>query len=321
MNGYITHDAKWFDSTLAFFINQLNKLDPKLHEPLSSVSWGRDIQLRSDVSFANEASSFIRTNISGGGTQSAQGKAWISPNTTDLPTVDLDGELVSTPVRLLGRTLSYSSVELERSQLVGMNLDVQKYNALNTLYQLDIDECVYIGDDDFSFFGLVNNTAVTSTTVPADGTGSSALWSAKTAELMVRDVTDAEVDLWNSTGNNVVAEKCLLPPVQFARLNSTQMSGIDKSALNYLKENSLCMAVNGKPLDVQPCKWLTGRGAGSTGRMVLYSNNENYVRFPLVPIRRETPYYQGIMFLAPYIWMLGQVEFVELTTVRYEDGI
>jgi hypothetical protein len=79
--------------------------------------------------------------------------------------------------------------------------------------------------------------------------------------------------------------------------------------------------INGKPLNIQPLKWLTGRGVGPTDRMVAYTNAEDRVRFPMVPVRRETPYYQGIRFIAPYIWAFGAVEFVYPETVLYRDGI
>jgi hypothetical protein len=55
--------------------------------------------------------------------------------------------------------------------------------------------------------------------------------------------------------------------------------------------------------------------------MVAYTNNEDRVRFPMVPIRRETPYYLGIKFNAPYIWAFGEVEFPYSETVIYRDGI
>jgi hypothetical protein len=41
----------------------------------------------------------------------------------------------------------------------------------------------------------------------------------------------------------------------------------------------------------------------------------------MVPIRRETAYYHGIRYTAPYIWAMGQIEFVYPETVQYADGI
>lgn len=83
----------FFDSTLAYYINQLDVMDPRLYEPLFNTTWGRDINLRSGITMAAESTSFMRSNIGGIGTQSATGKPWISPNTTTLPGVSIDGVL------------------------------------------------------------------------------------------------------------------------------------------------------------------------------------------------------------------------------------
>ena len=56
-------------------------------------------------------------------------------------------------------------------------------------------------------------------------------------------------------------------------------------------------------------------------RMVAYNDSELYVRYPLAPIVRQTPYYQGITFAAPYVAALGAVEFVYPETAIYQDGL
>jgi hypothetical protein len=55
--------------------------------------------------------------------------------------------------------------------------------------------------------------------------------------------------------------------------------------------------------------------------MVAYNDSELYVRYPLAPIVRQTPYYQGITFAAPYVAALGAVEFVYPETAIYQDGL
>ncbi len=313
---------KTFDSTLAYFVNQLDNLDKKLYEPLYSVTWGRDIKLRTGITMANESTSFIRSNIGAIGTQSASGKPWISPNTTTLPGVSINGERVTLPLRLLGQEVSYTSVELERSQLIGQPIDAQKFNALNVLYQMNTDEMVYIGDTAVGAEGLLNSTLVTAASVTADGSGSSTLWSTKTPDQILRDVNDMITAAWQASGFAVCPDKLLLPPAQYANIASHKISTAGNvSILTFLEDNSISLRVNGRKLDIQPVKWLTGRGTAGADRMVCYTNDEDRVRFPMVPIRRETPYYLGIKFNAPYIWAFGEVEFVYPETVIYRDGI
>lgn len=312
---------KTFDSILAYYVNQLDNLDKKLYEPLFSVTWGRDIKLRSGITMANESTSFIRSTIGAIGTQNATGKPWISPNTTTLPGVSVNGERVVLPLRLLGQEVSYSSVELERSQLLGQPIDAQKFNALNTIYQMATDEMIYVGDSAVGAEGLVNSTLVTSGSVPS-GTGGSPLWVNKTPDEILKDVNDMVTAAWQASGFSVCPDKLLLPPAQFAYISSQKISTAGNvSILTFLEDNSISLRVNGRKLDIQPLKWLTGRGAAGTDRMVAYTNDEERVRFPMVPIRRETPYYLGIKFNAPYIWAFGEVEFVYPETAVYRDGI
>ena len=313
---------KTFDSTLAFYVNQLDNLDKTLHEPLYNVSWGRDIKLRSGITMANESTSFIRNTIGAIGTQNAGGLPWISPNTTTLPGLSVDGERITLPLRLLGQEISYTSVELERSQLLGQPIDSQKMTALNTIYQMATDQMVYIGDSAVGATGLVNNSAVSAAGVTADGTGASPLWSTKTPDQILRDVNAMIEAAWAATGYAVCPDELRVPPAQLASIASRKVSDAgNMSILQYLEENSISLRVNGRKLNIQPLKWLTGRGAAGADRMMCYTNAENFVRFPMVPIRRETPYYLGIKFNAPYIWAFGETEVVYAETMLYRDGI
>lgn len=314
------------DSALAFYVNQLENLDKRLYLPLTSISWGRDIQLRPGISMSEESTSFIQSAFAAGGTLSnADGGGampFISSASDAIPGVSVDGDKLVKPLRLLAREISFTSVELERSQLTGQPIDAQKTNALNTLYQMNTDQMVYIGASAVSATGLLNNASVTHGSVAATGTGSSTLWSNKTADEILADVNALLESTWQSSAFAVCPGKLLLPPVQFSYITQQKVSDAgNMSILKYLKENSIALEINGKPLDIQPVKWLTGRGASGADRMVAYTNEEMYVRFPMVPIRRETAYYHGIRFVAPYIWAFGEVEFVYPETVQYADGI
>jgi hypothetical protein len=311
---------KTFDSTLAYYVNQLDNMDKRLHEPLVSTTWGRDIKLRSGITMANESTSFMRSTFGSLGSQTASGKAWISPNTTALQGISIDGERIVLPLRLAGREISYTSVELERSQLLGQPIDSAKFSALNTLYQMETDEMVYIGDVDTGSKGLLNSTLVGAAAVAA-GVGG-VTWALKTPDEILKDVNDMIQAAWLASGYAVCPDKLLLPPAKFAYIASQKISSAGNvSILTFLEDNSISLRVNGRKLDIQPLKWLSGRGASATDRMVAYTNNEERVRFPMVPVRREIPYYLGIKFNAPYIWAFGEVEFLYPETLAYRDGI
>lgn len=321
-NGFKTKD-----SALAFYVNQLENLDKRLYMPLTSVSWGRDIKLRGGITMSNESTSFIQSAFAAGGSlaqgsgSNGGGMPWISPETTAIPGVSIDGTKQTTPLRLLAREISFTSVELERSQLLGQPIDAQKTDALNILYQMNTDQMVYIGSSDVGAVGLLNSSLVTAGAV-VNGASGSPLWVNKTPDEILADVNTLLESTWSASAFAVCPGKLLLPPAQFSFITQQKVSSAGNvSILTYLKQNSISLQINGQELDIQPVKWLTGRGAGSTDRMVAYTNSEDRVRFPMVPIRRETAYYQGIRFVAPYLWAFGEVEFVYPETLQYADGI
>jgi hypothetical protein len=314
------------DSNLAYFVNQLENLDKRLYEPLTSVSWGRDIKLRPGITMSDESTSFIQSSFAAAGSLASASAAggnmpWISAETNDIPGVSVNGQKLTAPLRLLARELSYTSVELDRSQRTQQPIDVQKMNAMNTLYNMNTDQMVYIGSSDVGATGLLNNASVTEYVV-ANGISGSPLWVNKTADEILADVNTLLTNVWAATAYAACPSELLLPPAQFAYISSQKVSSAGNvSILKFLKENTISLNVNGKELNINPVKWLPGLGSGGTNRMMAYTNAEDKVRFPMVPIRRETAYYQGIRFIAPYIWAFGQVEFVYPETVQYADGI
>lgn len=315
------------DSALSYYVNQLDNLDKRLYEPLVSVSWGRDIKLRSGITMANESTSFIRSAFAAAGSlanSSGNGGGnmpWISAETTAIPGVSINGERVVLPLRLLAREVSYTSPELERSNLLGQPIDAQKIDALNILYQMNTDQMVYIGSSEVGATGLLNSPLVTAAAV-ANGIAGTPAWTTKTPVEILADVNTLLTNTWSSSALAICPDKLLLPPTNFSYIASTLISSAgNMSILEFIKKNSIALTINGRPLDIQPVKWLTGRGDSATNRMAAYTNDESRVRFPMVPIRRETPYYQGIRFTAPYLWAFGEVEFVYPETARYADGI
>jgi hypothetical protein len=327
MKRPVHRQVKTKDSTLAYFINQLENFDPTLHEPLVSVSWGRDIKLRPGISMAFESTSFTRQAFGGIGTlnnSAAPGGGnmpWISPESTAIASVSVNGQKIVTPLLPLAREISYTSIELDRSQLTQQPIDLQKINAMNMLYQMNTDQMVYVGSADVGATGLINSSQVTATTV-ATGISGSTLWVNKTPTEILADVNTLLTGAWLSAAYAVCPSGLRLPPAQFSYISSQLISSAgSQSILEFLKKNSIALSINGRELDIQPVKWLTGAGAAGADRMFVYTNDLNYVRFPMVPIRRETAYYQGIRFAAPYVYAFGQVEFVYPETLRYADGL
>lgn len=321
---FVTYDAAAYDSAGAFLIGELERLDPTIHEPLVSVSWHRDIDLRTDVQMGDETSSFtVSTFGSVGGTAPA-GISWAGKTTTTLPRVTVDIGKKINDLTLWAEEVSYTVPELASAQLLGRPIDAQQLAGLNLKHEMDIDQLVYVGDSSIGATGLLNNTLVTNTTNVAVGAGGSALWSAKTPDEIKADVNEILVSAWAASGYKAPPTKLLLPPVGFGYITTTNVSAAgDSSILKYIQENNVMTAQFGTKLDILPAKWLDKANlpGASTDRMVAYSQDPNYVRFPMVPLQAMQPQYRGIWVAVPYYGRLGRVEMVYPETLAYRDGI
>ena len=312
------------DSSLSYQVNQLEDFDQTLHKPLSDVTWGRDIDLRPGLKMTAELASFTRSIMGTTGTQSVGGKPWFNPKSNTIPGVSINGEKVARPVRLLAREVAWNEIELERSQDLGQPLDMAQMEALNMSYQMDTDACVYIGDAEMGFKGLVNNDAVVTTADVGNGA-----WATETdPDKFLGDVNEILVTAWERAAYAVCPSDLLLPPLKFARLVALKVSSAGNiSILNYIKENCISAAINGRPLNIRPLKWCnaaartTAAAPVTKDRMVAYTKDVGRVRFPLVPIRRFTSYVQGLRYATPYAWAYGEMEFLYPETVLYRDNI
>ena len=71
------------ESTGAFLVGELERLDPTLYDPLADFTWSRDIDLREDVTIADEVTSFVTANYAGGFGGAGAVKSWISGTDTN----------------------------------------------------------------------------------------------------------------------------------------------------------------------------------------------------------------------------------------------
>lgn len=311
-----TYDRATIDSTGAFLIGELERLDQTLNMPLVAYTWSRDIQLREDVSIADDISSFTLSNFAASGTGGkASGKNWIGKDSTAISGVNLDLVKQGFPLQLWGQELGWTVVELAAAAQVGRPIDSQKYEGMQLKWNMDTDEQVYIGDTDLKVSGLLNQSSVS--TVSATAT-----WTTSTPDQIRDSINTLLTNAWKASAYSIVPTDLLLPPEQYALLASIIVSTAgNQSLLTYLSTNTIAYHNNGVPLNIRPVKWLKGRGAKSTDRMLAYTNDKKYVRFPMVPLRSIPVQYRGLYQLVTYYGKLGAVEPVYKETMAYMDGI
>jgi hypothetical protein len=333
-HAYKTHDgARTVDSTGAFLVGELERLDQTLHMPLAAVTWARDIDLREDVSIADEGSSFTLSNFGsagglGAGNGIRNGKAWIGKATDQIGGLSVDIGKLLQPLRLWGLEVKYSIPELESAAKMGRPIDAQKYEALKLKHQMDIDEQVYVGDSTTGDTGLVNHTLATNVSNLPNGAGGFPSWALKTPAEILADVNAIITSAWAASGYAVMPNKLLIPPTQFGYISTQTISTAGTtSILKYLLENNILVTSGKGKLEIQPVKWLFGAGVGGTigtpgtDRMVAYSQAKDYIRYPMTLLQRTPVQFQSIYHASTYYCRLGVTELVYPETIAYRDGL
>lgn len=332
--GIQTWDGKTVDSTGAFLVGELERMDMKMHEPLVMTSWGRDIDLREDVTIADEISSFtLSTFASAGSLGTGQligtGKAWIGKATDQISGVGVDVAKVPNALTPWALELKYDILELESSAKVGRPVDQQKYAALQMKHQMDVDEQVYFGDTSLSQTGLVNSSLVTPVAV-GNGAAGSPLWTQKTPAEILTDFNTALTTVWEASAWARIPNRVLLPTSAYGYIATQQVSlAGDRSILTYIEQNNLFSREGKGQLGIFPAKWCNGTGAGGTvgvgaagkDRMVVYTKEVDSIRFPMTLLQRTPVQYDGLYHKTTYFCRLGVVEVVYPQMVGYFDGI
>jgi hypothetical protein len=310
-----TFDSQTYDATGAFLIGELERLDPTLYMPLVSVTWNRDIDLREDVTLADEASSFTNAVLAAMGTPNPTGKNWIAGQSNAISGISLDVNKTTQNMHLWGMELGWTLAELAKAQKLSRPIDSQKHDALQLKHNMDVDEQVYIGDEVKGSVGLVNNPAITPVALSSEWT------EATTAKQKLADINAILHEAWVRSGYTVCPSDLRLPPEKYGMLTDPIGEAGTESILSYVSRKCLSNEINGRPLNVQPLKWLNERGAAGKDRAMAYSKNKRYVRFPMVPLQRTPVEHRGIYQLCTYFGTLGEVEFVYPETVSYADGL
>lgn len=250
--------------------------------------------------------------------------AWFSHLATDMRVADINKTKFEVGIEMAGIGYRYTLEELGFAQLVpGTNLSTDRADAARRAAEEFIDQVAWTGDTAKGWEGFLNNSAVTRTDVTADGTGSSRLWTAKTADQQIRDVNDALTGIYTGSNTVEMADTVLLPHDRLVTLSTTRLSNTSDNALSYLMKYNIYTMQTGRPLTIRGLLGLSDAGAGSTARMVVYRRDPAVVKMHIPMPHRFLPVWQTgpMLFDVPGIFRLGPVEIRRPGAVRYYDGI
>lgn len=314
-------DAAGISTGMAFLEGELEKRDPKIREPLTSVTWPRDIVAESGGGWVDFTSTMnVDYATSGGNDNSLVGGA---TDVISLVQANINKDVYKVFTWAQGMKIPF--VDSQKFQTIGRSIDSILDRGVRLNYNKSVDQLVYRGFTSVGFTGLVNDANIVRSTAP-NGAAGSTLWQNKTVDEILWDVNKTLTEAWAASeyDESAIPNHLLLPPDKYAYIVSTRIgtSG-DENILDYLLRNNLATNRGGN-LYIAPCRWCSGAGTGQTDRMVAYVNDRDKVYFDLpVPLTRAMtqPVALQFAYITIYAAQMGQVKWLYYQPARYMDGI
>ncbi|HBC94381.1 MAG TPA: hypothetical protein DCZ10_16145 [Pelotomaculum sp.] len=306
---------------MAFLVGELEKRDPKIREPLTSVTWQRDIVAKTGGGWVEFTSTYNVSYATAGPNQ----HGIIGGQSNNIPVMQADIGKDIYKVFTWANNLKIPFVDQSKLQSIGRNLDEILDKGIRLNYNKTLDQNVYRGFDEFGTTGIINDPYVTASSV-AEGASGSTEWTTKTPDEILFDINQTMVAGWAASEYDLsgMPNHILLPPAQYAYLVETKISSAgNMSILEFLLQNNIGRN-QGIDLSINPSRWCIGAGENGTDRMVAYVNNDDRLYFDLtVPLSRimTQPSVNDLAYLSAYAAQMGVVKFLYLQPPRYADGI
>lgn len=235
----------------------------------------------------------------------------------DFPRVDVYGEEATVKVRSLGASYGYSTKEIRRAQMAGVNLDVRRATAARRAIDELVNTLAFSGDSDFGIQGLIDYPGITEYTVPNDGTGTTKTWSTKTATQIVRDVTGLVNAVVETTNGREAPDTLLLPIAQFNIIANLQMStNSDTTVMQYILKNNPYLK------SIEWVSELNAAGASGTDRMMVYAKDPEHLTLEMPQAFEQfAPQWKGMEAEIPcHAETAGVIVYYPLS-IAFGDGI
>lgn len=323
MPNVMMMDAASIAGGMAFLVGELEKRDEKLHEPLTSITWARDMPVKTGGGWVDSVSVFDVSYASEGG----QDGGLMGGETNDLPMIQADIGKDTYKVFQWGHILKVPLIDQAKLQKIGRSLDEVLNKGLHLVHDKMIDRSVYIGFADRGSYGLVNDPGITTVTAaPHTVGGTDTQWKYKSPDEILEDVNRAILGTWEASEYDLsgMANHILLPPEQYAYIVKTKVGVTgDKSILTYLLENNIGHNQGEDPF-IAPSVWCKGAGTGGSDRLVAYRNDIDRVRFDItVPLQRllTQASARDMAYLTPYVTQFSELQWPYRQHAMYIDGI
>lgn len=193
----------------------------------------------------------------------------------NIPNADVNATESRSPIHGYGMGYGYSFQELRAAAFAQMALDAEKAFAARQGFEAQVENIGAAGNGE-GLVGLLNIANANVYTVPADGTAASALWTAKTPDLILRDLNGLALKSVQLTNGIERPDTIVLPEELYAAISSTpRSSGSDTTILEFFLRNSPYVR------SVIPWEKTKTAGSGSTKRMCAFQRNPSKLRLEI----------------------------------------
>lgn len=308
-------DKSTIDSGLAFLEKELEKTDAKILEPLQSVTYARDMPIRSGGGIVENIRQ-IAVNYATTGDSDGESSI-IGGQTNDIPVIeaDLDSEVWKTFI--FAETLKIGFFDDMKAQKTGRSLQEILDKGIHYNYDKYLDKNVYVGLQKHGGTGLLNNPNVSRYSKVCN-------FSTATPDEILAVFNEAQLFTWAASEYNLagMANHFLVAPQDFTKLvhRKVGVTG-DKSILTYLMENNIGRD-RGRDLVIEPSVWCVGAGTNGANRICAYANDESMIRMDVtLPLKRwiTEASARDFAYFTPYYAQFSEVQFLYYTPVVYVD--
>lgn len=265
--GKVLSDAASAATGQTFLMAELAKLDPVVRLPLENYTYLRDLPIDRGGGWVMQ---HLAHNVDFRGPRDNSAGS----QTNDSRVIEYNMNQDSWPVFPYQVRVRIPIVESLRMAQVGRSPQDLLDKGVRVDYSKTLDQRAYAGFAGIQ--GLVNNGTLTSTILPATGSGSTTTWSTKTAVAILGDFNFMAQTNWIASGSapGAMPDRFLIPPTQFILLTQPMAvvggpSGY-ASIADYIKKNYFGAAFGIVPEFYPLPSWLDLQGPGSTQEIIAY---------------------------------------------------
>ena len=281
-NSWAPERKKAHDAGFAFLTNRLAKLDPTLYKPLFNITYGKDIkgiELGNELVDGIEYYSADYTGIMDTVNNMFGEKGSVIPRVT--------GGLMQNRLPVYNFEVAYDLSFVEVEKLSGKQLPISIEKVYQELVQTGFDlfanRVAYLGVGDQG--GLLNHDNVEVNVLPLTA---EAFVDAGTTDQQVLAAINGMFQYYFNQSNfniNIIPDTLLVPSFVANELSSRISTMYTNTLYEFLMEHNLAKntamvnGLNDFKLKIVARPQLDVLGTAGTGRMVLYRNDPQFVKF------------------------------------------